>query len=284
VEQALAGNPDYAPAWVDLAIVHMRDFEDADTLAVKQDALRRQQDALAKALVLDPDMAEAHARMARVQRLHWDFAAADKSMQRALALAPGDLDVVTAAAGVASTFGRFDEAIALQERAQKMDPLSYTNWYNLAFRYLAAGRATEAEITLKKLLADEPDDADGHALLGDTYLAEGRAAEALAEYEKGGESDRLAGRAMAQHAMGHAAASEAALRELIAKYGDQRRLIAAVHVYRGEADEAFASLERAYQERDPDLVYLNPTYFFGPLHGDPRWNTLLKKMGLPPRG
>ena len=284
VERALARDRAYAPAWVDLAIVYMRDFEDADTLVAKQDALRQQQDALAKALALDPDMAEAHARMARVQRLHWDFAAADKSMQRALVLAPGDVDVITAAAGVASSFGRFDEAIALQEKAQKMDPLSNSNWYNLAFRYLAAGRATEAEITLKELLSGDPEDADGHALLGDAYLAEGRAAEALGEYAKGDESDRLAGRAMAQHALGHAEASQAALRELIAKYGEQRRMIAAVHAYRGETDEAFASLERAYQERDPDLVYLNPSYFLRLLHRDPRWAALLKKMGLSPRG
>jgi hypothetical protein len=41
-------------------------------------------------------------------------------------------------------------------------------------------------------------------------------------------------------------------------------------------------LDRAYQQRDPDLVYLKPTYFLTPLHDDPRWRALLKKMGLPP--
>jgi tetratricopeptide (TPR) repeat protein len=281
LEGVLAGDPMYAEAWVDLAVVHMRDYEQAETIAAKDQALQRQQDALERALGLDPDMADAHARLARVHRLRWDFAAADRSMKRAVELAPGSSGVLAAAAGSASTLGRFDEAIALQKRAQEIDPLSNSGWYNLAFRYLAAGRATEAEATLQKLLTLAPDETDAHSLLGDAYLVEGRADAALAEYEKGDPSGRLAGRAMAYHALGREEASQAALRELLATSGDQARLIATVHAYRGEIDEAFASLEGAYQKRDSDLVYLNPTYFLTPLHGDPRWGALLKKMGLP---
>jgi TolB-like protein/Tfp pilus assembly protein PilF len=281
LEWVLARDPNYAEAWVDLAVVHMRGYEQAGTIAAKNDALRKQQDALERALGLDPGMADAHARLARVHRLRWNFAAADRSMKRALELAPGSAGVLAAAAGFASTLGRFDEAIALQKRAQEVDPLSNSGWYNLAFRYLAAGRAGEAEATLQKLLAQAPDDADAHSLLGDAYLLQGRAEAALSEYEKGDSSGRLAGRAMAFHALGQKDASQAALRELLATYGDQARLIATVHAYRGEKGEAFASLERAYLKRDSDLVYLKPTYFLTPLHGDPRWSALLQKMGLP---
>jgi eukaryotic-like serine/threonine-protein kinase len=281
LEGVLSGDPKYAEAWVDLAVVHMRDYEQAGTVAAKDKALREQQEALERALGLDPDMADAHARLARVHRLRWDFAAADRSMKRALELAPGSSGVLAAAAGFASTFGRFDEAIALQKRSQEIDPLSQSGWYNLAFRYLAAGRATEAEATLQKLLALAPDESGARSLLGDAYLVEGRAEAALAEYEKGDASGRLAGRAMAYHALGREDASKAALRELVATSGDEARLIATVHAYRGEVDLAFASLEGAYQKRDPDLVYLKPTYFLTPLHRDPRWGALLKKMGLP---
>ena len=106
-------------------------------------------------------------------------------MKRALELAPGSAGVLGSAAGLASTLGRFDEAIALQKRAlRRCDPLNRSGWYNLGFRYLAAGRATEAEATLQKLLELDPDDADAHSLLGDAYLVQGRAEAALAEYEK----------------------------------------------------------------------------------------------------
>ena len=117
--------------------------------------------------------------------------------------------------------------------------------------------------------------------MGDAYLVEGRAEAALAEYAKGDPSERLAGRAMVYHALGRKDASQAALLELLTTFGDQAGLIATVHAYRGEKDLAFASLDRAYEQRDPDLVYLKPTYLLTPLHGDPRWGALLVKMGLP---
>jgi tetratricopeptide (TPR) repeat protein len=155
--------------------------------------------------------------------------------------------------------------------------------YNLAFRYLAAGRAAEAEEPLKKLLELNPEDYGAHGLLGEAHLQQGRAEAALAEYERESDpAERLAGRAMAQHALGRRESSEAALRELVTTYADQARPIATVHAYRGEADAAFGWLERAYQKRDPDLVYLKPTYFLSRLHGDPRWAALLEKIGLPP--
>jgi TolB-like protein/Tfp pilus assembly protein PilF/predicted Ser/Thr protein kinase len=283
LEDVLERDPSYAGAWVDLAIVHMRGFEQAFTLAAKQEALRHWQAALERGLALDPDMADAHSLLARVHRLRWDFAAADRSIKRALELAPGSADVLAAAAGFASTFGRFDEAIAYQRRANEIDPLSAIGIYNLGFRYLAAGRAAEAEETLKKFLELRPDRHGAHSLLGDAHLLQGRAEAALAEYEKEAEPDaRLAGLAMAQYLRGDRAASEVALRELATKYSDQAKVIAEVHAYRGEVDQAFAWLDRAYQNRDSDLVYLKPAPFLSRLHADPRWGALLKKVGLPP--
>jgi serine/threonine-protein kinase len=87
--------------------------------------------------------------------------------------------------------------------------------------------------------------------------------------------------AMAHHALAHRDASAAALRSLANAYGDQMRTIARVHAFRAEPDQAFAWLERAYQAHDSDLVYLKPDPFLKPLHGDPRWGALLKRIGLP---
>jgi TolB-like protein/Tfp pilus assembly protein PilF len=283
LEEVLGRDPRYAEAWIDLAVVHMRRYERAQTLAVKDEALGEQQEALERALALDPDSAEAHLRLARLHRQRWDFAGADRSMKRALELAPGSAGVLAAAAGLASTFGRLDEAITLQKRAQEIDPLSVSGLYNVGFRNLAAGRAAEAEQALKEVLARNPNDHGAHALLGDAHLLQGRAEAALAEYARERDpSGRLAGLAMAQHALGRREASQAALRELVASYEDQAKLIAEVHAYRGEVDEAFACLERAFRKRDPDLVYLKPSPYLVRLHGDPRWGELLKRIGLPP--
>jgi tetratricopeptide (TPR) repeat protein len=178
--------------------------------------------------------------------------------------------------------GRFDEAIALQRRVLESDPLSLTDLYNLAIRYLAAGRAAEGEATIRRYIELNPDGYGAHSVLGDALLLQGRADEALAEYEKEADpSARLAGRAMALHVRGHRAASEAALRQLVAEYGDQAKLIAEVHACRGEADQAFVWLGRAYDRHDSDLAYLKPAPFLATLHGDPRWAELLRKVGLP---
>jgi TolB-like protein len=281
-EQAVARDPDYAEAWDTLAVVHIREFEAAQTFAAKQAALGLQQRALDRALELDPGLAGAHARLARLRRFQWDFAGADQSMKRALELAPGSAFLLSYAAGFASTMGRLDEAIALQRRALESDPLSLTDLYNLAFRYLAAGRAPEGEATIRRYLELNPEGYGAHALLGDALVRQGRFAAGLAEYGKESDpSGRLAGQAMAHHSLGNRAASDAALQELVARYGDQAKLIAEVHAYRGEVDQAFVWLHRAYDRHDSDLVYLKPAYFLTALHGDPRWATLLGKVGLP---
>ncbi len=282
VERAIERDASYAEAWDTLAVIHTRRYEYAQTLAAREEALAQQQRALERALVLDPDLAQAHARLARLRRLRWDFKGADASTRRSLELAPGDALVISYAAGLASTLGRFDEAIELQKRALERDPLNRTDLYNLGFRYNAAGRAQEAEAPLRKYIELNPKGFAAHAQLGDAYLMQGQAEAALAEYAKEADvSARLAGEAMAHHHLGHRDRSDAALAELATKYGDQLRAIANAHAYRGEFDEAFACLERAYENRDPDLAYLKPDWFLRPLHGDPRWAALLRKVGLP---
>ena len=282
LERAILLDPRYAAAWVSLATVYIREYEQADTVDGRQAALAKQEETLDRALELDPANASAHARLARLRRLRWDFAGAERSTRRSLELGPGAAVVVGYAAGLVSTLGRFDEAIALEKRSLEIEPLSFSGMYNLGFRYLAAGRAKEAEQALLKLIELNPESYGAHALLGDAYLIQERTDAALAEYEKEvDESARLAGRAMVRHRLGDRAASQAALEELVQKHGDESRAIAAVHAYRGETDLAFARLERAYARRDPDLVYLKPSYFLRPLHGDPRWRALLTKMGLP---
>ena len=63
-------------------------------------------------------------------------------------------------------------------------------------------------------------------------------------------------------------------------YADQPKTIADVYAFRSEADPAFAWLERAYEKHDPELVYLKPDPFLKSLQGDPRWETLLRRIGL----
>ena len=94
LQDVLRRDPDYANAWVTLAIVHTRDYWQAESPAARNAALSRQEQDLERALAIDPDLAEAHALLSRVQRLRWDFAAADRSIKRARELAPGSAEVI----------------------------------------------------------------------------------------------------------------------------------------------------------------------------------------------
>ncbi len=119
--------------------------------------------------------------------------------------------------------------------------------------------------------------------VGDALLLEGKAAAALARYQTSLEEEsRLLGAALAWHALGQASEAQAALDELVRKYGAGRPYdVAQAYAFRGERDRAFEWLERALAQRDVGLRELKLTRFLRPLHDDPRFTALLKKMNLP---
>jgi hypothetical protein len=115
------------------------------------------------------------------------------------------------------------------------------------------------------------------------WLLDGNPAEALATARKIGiEAFRLTDVAKAEHSLGHAKESQQALDELIAKHAaDGAYQVAETFAWRGEKDNAFEWLERAYQQRDGGLSEVKVDLLLDRLHGDPRFKTVLKRMNLP---
>ena len=92
---------------------------------------------------------------------------------------------------------------------------------------------------------------------------------------------RLWAQAIVQHALGRRPDSDATLLQLIEKHADIAAFqVAEVQAARGEVDRAFEWLERAYAQRDPRLSLMKPNPRLRSVHGDPRWNAFLKRMGL----
>ena len=115
-------------------------------------------------------------------------------------------------------------------------------------------------------------------------LLKGDAQGALAEIEQEtSESSKRIGLSMAYHALGRKADSDAALAALIAKYEkDASYNIAYVYAFRGEADKAFAWLDKAVEYGDPGLGEIVTDNLFDKIHGDPRWLPFLRKVGKAP--
>jgi tetratricopeptide (TPR) repeat protein len=245
---------------------------------------RRAREAVERALALNPNLAEAHTQMGRIkQQVDFDWAGADASFRRAVALDPGNPEVVRTAASSAAVLGRFNEAPQLNRRAIDSDPLNAESWELLAETELFMGQLDQAATDLKKALNLNPDAVGAHMVLSQIYVMQGRPQDALREIELVRyDAERGWLYAIAYHTLGRKKESDAALSEFITKYhASGAYQIAEVYAFRNQSDEAFEWLERAYAQRDGGLIETKVDPLLKNLHGDPRFAPLLKKLNLP---
>ena len=281
-ERAVALDPGYAPPWVQLGESHTR--QAGLGYIPGEEGYRKAREAITHALALDPDLGEAHAAMGRIELIHdWDWAQADVSFKRALKLEPGNASVIGRAGDLARTLGRWDQAIALFRRAIEIDLLNPLTHYNLGMALYYARRPDEASVAVQRALELAPDMAVAHFFLARIYLMMSRPERALVEAER--EKDpamRMWGLALAHHALGQKNEADAALAELTSKFAaEDQYQIATVYAFRGEKDQAFAWLERAFSERDPGISELKGDPLLRALERDPRYTAFIKKLHLP---
>jgi TolB-like protein/DNA-binding winged helix-turn-helix (wHTH) protein len=283
-ERATQLDPSYALAWVGLS--RARNWQANTGLIPAEEGHRLAREAVERALALNPNLAQAHAQMARIKELvDFDWAGTDASIRRAIALDPGDPENVRMAASLAEILGHLDEALQLGRRAVDLDPLNARSWENLGETEFFMGQLDEAAANSKKALEMVPDIWPGPIQLSRIYLMQGRPQDALPEIELVHyDPVRAFLYAIAYHALGRKKESDAALSELITKYHATNACeIATVYAFRNQPDEAFEWLERAYAQRDSGLIgnSLKVDPFLKNLHGDPRFAAFLKKLNLP---
>jgi TolB-like protein/DNA-binding winged helix-turn-helix (wHTH) protein/Flp pilus assembly protein TadD len=288
-QQAIARNPSYALAYSGLADAYaLLGFRGGFP---SKDALSRAKAAALKAIELDDTLAEPHASLAFIVETHeWDWATAEREYKRALELNPGDPRAHHWYAGYLMYVGRFEDGISEARRARDLDPLSLPVNNALAGRLLVAGRYDEALEQVQKTLELNPHFAPAHQTLGWVYLNKGKHAEAIQEFQQAlqlsgtDDTDLVLDLGFAYATAGNREEARRILAKL--KKLHERGLvpsgsIAILYGALGELDEAFAWLEKAYEERDPQLTYLKvPGRRFEPLRHDPRFKKLLLRMGL----
>ena len=279
--QALAIDPGFALAWAGLSHIHQ--LQAGYGFAPINEGFERAREAAQQALRLAPDLAEAHIALGGVLEGHdWNFAAAEASLRRAVELAPGDANALRSAAQLARILGRVDEGLDLIRRAIALDPLSARTHRQAAMIAIIGERLDDAAASFQLALDLSPNAGLNQGFLAITRLMQGRTQEALpiAQAESHDVFRNLA-LAMIHHTMGHAAESDAALDGLIAGFGwTAAYQIAEAYAHRHEIGKAFEWLERAYTQRDPGTIYTASDIFLRPLHGDPRWQPFLRKLGL----
>jgi tetratricopeptide (TPR) repeat protein len=255
-ERATQLDPGYALAWVGLSRV--RNWQTNTGVIPAEDGHRLARQAVERALTLNPNLAAAHDQMGRIkQQVDFDWAGADASFRRAIALESGNPEVVRTGANSAAVLGRFDEALQLGRRAVDLDPLNADSWELIAETKFFMGQLDEAAADFKKALELNPDVVAAHFWLSQIYVMQGRPHDALPEIELVRyDPIRAFLYPIAYYALGREKESDAALRELIAKYhtGAAYR-IAEVCAFRNQSDQAFEWLDRAYAQDDGGLIF-----------------------------
>ena len=281
--EALDLDPGYALCWAELGRAYS--IEAGRAWKPVEQGFELGRDAATRALALEPDLAEGHALLGRIQLTYdLDLSGAEVSYRRAMELAPGSSDVLDGASVLYYKLGRLDEALDLGHRVLVQDPLSAAFWHNLGLTCHAAGLLAESEKAFRRALELAPQRFVSGALLALVLIDEGRSDDALAQaMQEPDEFWRLWALAIIHHASGRAPDSDKSLGVLTSEHADGFAYqIAEVHSMRGEIDQAFDWLERALNERDAGVTHAKVNPRFRPLNGDPRWVPLLTNIGFEP--
>ena len=280
-QDAVEKDPTYALAWVGLSEATMLQNEYDQVLA--SSVLPRARKAILRALEIDPGLAEAHATRAWISSAQFDWKSAEGGLRKAIEIKPENPTPHHRYSLLLSYLGRLDEAAEQAKTALRLDPISpiinnligVTRLYRRDFDGAIAG--------FKRTLEMEPSFGVSHALLGNVYAAQGRYAEADAEYSKGMLSYSERFRGMMYINSGRRAEALRLVEEMDerAKRGyvspAARGLM---RVALGEKDRGYALLDRACAENDWRLRDTKVDPLFDRLREEPRFKAVLQCVHL----
>jgi eukaryotic-like serine/threonine-protein kinase len=286
-EEAIARDESYALAYTGLA----------DCFALQLDyrgvpvaeGMRRAKEFALRALALDETLAEAHTSLGWVLFIHdWDWEAASREFRRALELNPRYATARQWFSWSLMAQGRVEEAVAEGRIAAELDPASVSIRRSLGWLLYYARQYEAAAEQLRRAVELNPTAEETHRVLGLVRLQQGKLDEAEVAFREAiGLSTELAyaraGLAYACARAGRTAEARAILDQL---YGEAKEryvspvAFVTVHLGLGDADQAFAWLERAREERRGWLCYLKVEPLLDEVRGDPRFGGLLQVMRL----
>jgi len=290
-EKAIEIDPRFAPAYASLAELYVRTGRGTvsrNSKGIYWDGRQQARQFAEKALELDDTLAEAHTALGRIAEAEWNWSQADRQYRRAIELNPSYPLARVWYAMHLYAMERFDEASFHAKRAQQLDPASpfVNTWAGAAHAY--AGRIDEAMASLQKAVALDPTSWEASLVLARVYITQGMYQDAMAQLEKAKtfnpRDPEILG--ILAYAYGRAGQREMALGLL----GEVKRVVAEgqtsfpmVWAYAGlgDKDQAFAWLERSYDERRIRMQWLNVDPLLVPLRADPRFHDLARRVGLP---
>jgi tetratricopeptide (TPR) repeat protein len=278
-EQAIERDSLYAAAYAGLADAYTTLY--SWNTAPWEGTIPRAEQALERALELDPLLGEARVTLANVLETRRDWVRAENEFVRALELAPGYATAHHWYALMLAKLGRFEEALAEIRAAAELDPLSRIIRTNTGWIHYLARDYPAAIEQLDETLTSEPNFAYAHTLLGEAYAELGMFPEAIAALSRSVELEPWPN-SQVRLAIAYARAGQTA--EAV-RLVDENPLadatrVALVYVALGETELAFESLDRAFETRSPFLNELRVEPGYDPIRSDARFGEMLRRLNL----
>jgi tetratricopeptide (TPR) repeat protein len=282
-EKAVAKNPNYAQPHAALANCYGR-MGESGRMAYNE-AFTRQKAEATRAIELDDSLPEGHVELANTaMTLDWDWPRAAAEFHRALELNPNSAAIHQKYAFYLVRTGQLPEALSEVERGVDLDPVSWHSFHYEGFIYYFSRQYDQALSLILRVRALDIKPPDWSFLLGDVYAEKGKYNEAITEFIKSGNGPDSLGHLGNSYARaGQTAAAQktiAALQQNVEKNGVGRYEIALVYAGLGKKQEAFKWLEEAYAAHDVGLLYLKIDPCLDPLRSDPRFDDLVRRVGL----
>ena len=287
-EEATVQDPEFALAFAGLAdALLMLGVYGAEP---PSSVMPRARAAAERALAIHPALGEAYATLGSVRALYdWNWNGADDAFQRAKALSPRYPTAWQwSAINLLVPLGRLDEARAAIDRARALDPLSMVVATTVGAVYHLSGDFAGAARALRRAMEVDAGFVMTHYFLGGALrdagdLVGAEAALRTAIEKSGGTPEMLAGLAQTLARTDRREEARALLRDLTSDAATRHVspcLAAQVHTALGEPDLAIAALQRAAEERDPEIVFIGVRPAYAPLRSDPRFVALREKIGV----
>jgi TolB-like protein/Tfp pilus assembly protein PilF len=280
IKKAIAIDSSYSDAWDLLGSIYNTGSYNFNIGDIQENTAKGIK-AIEKAIELDPNSADAYASLASLKGRIWKFEESARYMKRALELEPNNAVIIGTAA--LHTFGDIEKSVELIKKAIKLDPLVYTNYFNLGFAYYRLGHLVEAMEAFNKYTVYYPNSQILHYMKGQVLLAQGKKEEALEEFkQEEHEFFSLYGMNFILYAMGDESKSNPIFKEFLEKFSQTDPANTAdLYAFRGDYEQAFEYLNRAYDIKDQVLMEALSYPSFKPMYKDPRWNVFINKLGLP---
>ncbi len=288
--EAIECDPRFARAYTGLADAYLVLSSGTHGELSPREALASAVSNAEQALALDETLSEAHVSLGLARMNMWDWTGAEVRLRQAIELDPGYAAAHHHYGWLLALMGSLDHALVEIERARELDPLSLPIQTATGRIFQFMRRPDDAIAQYRRVLDLDPNFAGAYFALGVAFLQKEMYGEAIALLQRAREMTGTHGAtvllAFAFASAGDRERAMALLNDLLERSKEQKEQyvspshIADIYVGLGEYDEAFAWYEKAYQERSPALVYFKVEPLLDPIRPDPRYERLLRLIGL----